>query len=295
LYLNAILYFTYPFSAIYIITISLGLGGYLTRKFGLGWRLYWIGAATFILSQVGHIPFNAGLTALFRNGILPTPPDTWQLGFNAVVLGLSAGLFEEISRYAAYRWWARDARSWRRGLLLGAGHGGIEALLVGGLILATFLVMFALKDADLTSLVPGDQLPLAKEQVEAYWSATWYDSLIGAIERTFTLPAHLALSILVLQVFLRRQSRWLWFAVGWHTLLNALTLIIAGTLGIYLAELFLGILALINLFIIFRLRQPEPDAVFEPVTQVEATGPELFHMPEIDETDERLDQTRYQE
>ena len=40
------------------------------RKYDTGWRLFWIGAATFILSQIGHIPFNAGLTQLFKNGIL---------------------------------------------------------------------------------------------------------------------------------------------------------------------------------------------------------------------------------
>jgi len=290
---NPILYFTYPFSAVYILVISLGLGAFLTRKFGFSWRLYWIGAATFILSQVGHIPFNASLTALFRNGVLPSPPVAWHLGFNAVVLGLSAGLFEEISRFAVYRWWAKGARSWGRGLLLGAGHGGIEALLVGGLLLVVFIVMFALKDADLARLVSPDQLPLAQQQVYAYWSATWYDSLLGAVERSFTLPAHLALSILVLQVFLRRQSRWLWFAIGWHAFLNAVTLFVAGTWNAYLAELVLGFLAIINVLIIFVLRQSEPEA--EPQTSMADLETVDFQMSPLEETPDHLDKTRFQE
>lgn len=293
--LNPILYFTYPVSAIYIFVISIGLGFFLSRKFGLSWRLFWIGAATFILSQVGHIPFNAGLTALFQNGILPSPPAAWQLVFNAIVLGLSAGLFEEISRFAVYRWWVKDARSWGRGLLLGAGHGGIEAMLVGGLLLVSFFYMFAIKDADLAGLVPLDQLPLAQEQVDAYWSATWYDSLLGAVERSFTLPAHLAFSILVLQVFLRRQLRWLWFSVAWHALLNAITLFIAGTWNIYLAELALGILAFINIGIIFKLRQPEPVADVQPESRPTTDSFDGFQMPSIEENTEHLDRTRYQE
>jgi uncharacterized membrane protein YhfC len=293
--LNPILYFTYPVSAIYIFVISIGLGFFLSRKFGLSWRLFWIGAATFILSQVGHIPFNAGLTALFQNGILPSPPAAWQLVFNAIVLGLSAGLFEEISRFAVYRWWVKDARSWGRGLLLGAGHGGIEAMLVGGLLLVSFFYMFAIKDTDLAALVPVDQLPLAQQQVEAYWSATWYDSLLGAVERSFTLPAHLAFSILVLQVFLRRQLRWLWFSVAWHALLNAITLFIAGTWNIYLAELALGILAFINIGIIFKLRQPEPVADVQPESRPTTDSFDGFQMPSIEENTEHLDRTRYQE
>jgi uncharacterized membrane protein YhfC len=293
--LNPILYFTYPVSAIYIFVISIGLGFFLSRKFGLSWRLFWIGAATFILSQVGHIPFNAGLTALFQKGILPSPPAAWQLVFNAIVLGLSAGLFEEISRFAVYRWWVKDARSWGRGLLLGAGHGGIEAMLVGGLLLVSFFYMFAIKDTDLAALVPVDQLPLAQQQVEAYWSATWYDSLLGAVERSFTLPAHLAFSILVLQVFLRRQLRWLWFSVAWHALLNAITLFIAGTWNIYLAELALGILAFINIGIIFKLRQPEPVADVQPESRPTTDSFDGFQMPSIEENTEHLDRTRYQE
>lgn len=293
--MDSILYFTYPFSAIYIIVISLGLGALIAGKFGFGWRLYWIGAATFILSQVGHIPFNAGLTALFRNGILPSPPVAWHLTFNAVVLGLSAGLFEEIARYAAYRWWAKEARSWGRGLLFGAGHGGIEALLIGVLLLVTFINMFALKDADLAGLVSPGRLSLAREQVEAYWSVTWYDSLLAAVERSFSLPAHLALSIMVLQVFLRNRSRWLWLAIGWHAFLNAATLFIAGNWNVYLAELALGIFAVANVLIIFALRQPETKDEAETKVQVGEEKALDFQMPPLPETPDSLDRTRYQD
>ncbi len=69
----AILYLTYPLSAVAIVTLALGLGVWITRKFQLDWRLYWIGGAIFILSQVFHIPFNVGLTILFRRGSYQYP------------------------------------------------------------------------------------------------------------------------------------------------------------------------------------------------------------------------------
>jgi uncharacterized membrane protein YhfC len=144
----------YPLDAILMIALPVGLGIWLERKFHLGWGLWWIGAATFIFSQAGHIPFNIGLTALFKRGILPTPPVAWLPAFNATFLGLSAGLWEELARYAAYRWWAKEARSWRRGVMLGAGHGGIEAILGGILVLVGFVNMMAIRNVDLSSLVP---------------------------------------------------------------------------------------------------------------------------------------------
>jgi len=88
------LFFTHLLNGFLMILLPVGLGVYLTRKLSLGWRLWWIGAGTFVLSQVGHIPLNFVLTALFQRGLLPKPPMTWKPIFYAVVLGLSAGLWE---------------------------------------------------------------------------------------------------------------------------------------------------------------------------------------------------------
>jgi uncharacterized membrane protein YhfC len=291
--MNSILFLTYPLSGLLILFLAVGLGVLITRRFGLPWRLYWIGAATFVLSQVGHIPFNAFLTWLFRSGFLPTPAEAWQLPVNVVILGLSAGLFEETARYATYRWWAREARAWPQGLLLGAGHGGLEAILVGGLVLLTFLGMFALRGVDPARLVSPEQVGLLQEQMQAYWSLAWYDSLIGAVERAFTLPAHLAMSVMVLQVFIRRQIRWLFFAMGWHTLLNAAALYAAATWGVWIAEGLLGLLAVGSLAILFALRRPEPPAEEALPAPPRRPADEAARLRPPAETPANLDESRY--
>ncbi|HLE14455.1 MAG TPA: hypothetical protein VI776_06890, partial [Anaerolineales bacterium] len=56
--MNSILVYTYPLSAVLIFVLAIGVGLFLTHKFHLSWRLYWIGGAIFILSQVFHLPFN---------------------------------------------------------------------------------------------------------------------------------------------------------------------------------------------------------------------------------------------
>jgi uncharacterized membrane protein YhfC len=299
-----ILYITRFLNGLLMILLPVGLGIFLSRKLNLGWRLFWIGAATFVLSQVGHIPFNYGLTYMFKAGFLPSPPETWQLAFNAVVLGLSAGLWEEGARYATYRWWAKDARSWRKGLMLGAGHGGIEAILLGLLVLLTFINMIVARGIDLQRLVTPEQLSAAQAQVRAYWSVPWYATLLGALERALTLPFHLAASLLVLQVFVRRQARWLWLAVGWHALLDGVAVFATGMWGAYLVEALLAGFALANLGIIFALRGSDEDEVDTQLLSAQVENgsgadlptsniPAYPDLPDVDETPDNLDESRY--
>lgn len=104
------LYVIHALNFILMILLPLLLGLLLARRLGTKWSLYAIGAVTFIASQIVHIPLNNGLTALFAQKILPAPPDAWKLPFNMVVLGLTAGLCEEIARYLVYRYWIKSAR-----------------------------------------------------------------------------------------------------------------------------------------------------------------------------------------
>jgi uncharacterized membrane protein YhfC len=290
--LTSILEITYPLSSILIILFAFGLGFYLTRKFKLGWGLYWIGAAVFVLSQVFHIPFNIGLTYLFRIGFIPSPPESWQPIFNAVVLGLSAGIFEEIARYAGYRWWAKEARSWSKGLLYGAGHGGIEAILVGVLVMYTFLQMYTLRGLDLAAVIPADQLEVVSAEVSAYWSSAWYDSFLSTLERLLTIPVQIGLSIIVLQVFTRRQVYWLLIAIFWHALVDAVAVYAAGAWGVYVAEAFIALFAMVSILVIFLFRQTEPEPIPEPAINPPAPD-RLFEPLSIEETQDNIEESRY--
>ena len=289
-----ILYLTHLLNGVLMIAIPIVLGIYLSRRYRLGWRLWWIGAGTFVLSQIGHIPFNAVLTLLFNRGFLPAPPPEYQLLFNSVLLGLSAGLWEEIFRYGAFRWWAKDARSWSKALMMGNGHGGIEAILLGVLVLINYIIMLAAQGMDLSAYLPASQLPILEEQMAIYWSIPWYDSLLGALERVFALTIQISLSVIVLQVFLRRNLVWLIIAIGWHALVDALSVYLVSTQSIYTVEAVIGMLALISLGVIFLLRSPNPVPAVEETIPVQPALPD----PAIENSDTvdsyRLDQTRYQ-
>ena len=292
-----ILYITYPLSGILIITLVFALAIFLIRKYGLRWRLFFIGAIGFLISQILHIPFNAlVLNPLIQNQIQPSLPEILGSALTALLLGLSAGLFEEFTRYGLYRWWAKDARSWAKGVLLGTGWGGIEAILVAGIILATFFQMIALRGVDLSSVVPAEQIELAQQQVESYWSIPWHLSMLGFVERSFAIPIQISLSVLVLQVFTRGQSRWLWFAIGWHTLIDSAAVFVLTMWKdfawvFYAVEALAGIFAIVALVIIFAQKELEPEP--EPTLQQLPEPLDPTNLDEMEPTLENLEDSRY--
>lgn len=255
------LYFTYVLNSLLMIGMSLLLGWYLARRLGQPWRFFIVGGVTFILAQVFHIPLLAGLTLAFRQGLLPTPPPQWQTLFNAVLLGLLAGLTEELARYFVLKYSLKDARSWPSSLMFGAGYGGFEAIILGILALFAYvnMVMYAQNPAALSTL-PADQLTVLQAQMAAYWSAPWPMTLLGALERAFALCVQLSLSVLVMQVFLRKQILWLPLAILWHTVVDALMVLSLPRLGPAGTEVVVGVTALVSLGIIFALRRPDDSA-----------------------------------
>ena len=284
------LFITHPLNGLLCLSLGIGLGIYLIRRFKISGHLWWIGAATFVLSQVGHLPFNLlVLNPLIEkySGALPGP---LHIPLIALILGLSAGVFEEFTRYAVYRWWIKAARSWSQGLLFGAGHGGLEAILIGGLSLYTFIQLVSLKNVDLSTIVPANYLTLAQEQVSWYWSMPWYDSLLGALERLFTLPVQIALAVLVMQVFTRKNILWLVYAILFHALVDGSAVFLAPKLGVYWTEALIGGFSVISVLIIFFLRKPDPAPAVLIVPQ-----PKISSILPIEENQENLDATRYQD
>lgn len=245
----------YVISFLGMIVLPIVLGIYLVRKFKLSWKLLLAGGLTFIASQVLHIPFLSGLTALFNNGVLPAPPAAWTTLFNAVLLGLLAGIFEETARYILFKFVLKQARTWKEGLLVGVGHGGTEALLIGIIAAAGFFSMLAMRNADLSTMsIPADQLELAKQQVAAYWSTPLYMAFMGLIERVFAVCLHVALSVMVLYSLVSKQPIWFWLALLWHALVDALAVYLMPSIGILALEGVVAVFGILSLGILFYLR-----------------------------------------
>jgi len=287
------LYFTYALNFLLMLALPILLGTFLARKLGVSWSLFGVGAVTFIASQVVHLPLNYGLTALFTQHLLPNLPTSWKLPFNAIVLGLTAGLCEETARYLVYRRWIKSARTWREALMFGAGHGGIEALIVGGVAGLAFVNMVVLKNTDPATLsIPANQQALVAQQIAAYWSAPWYVTLLGALERIFALTFHLAMAVVVLQAITKKNVLWLGLAILLHAALDATAVFAVSIWGPYWTEAIVSVFALAGLGLIFGLKPAHEEIASEPVTLLPATAPS----PTVDADEalrEKLDQSRF--
>jgi uncharacterized membrane protein YhfC len=289
---------THFLNAALMIILPVILALFLVHKSHLSWKIWLIGAATFIISQVFHLPFNAYVLNPIIARINQGMPAETSILIIAMLLGLSAGVFEECARYGMYRWWIKSPLSWWRGVLAGAGHGGIESIILGVLVMLSFFNMMAYRNLDLANLnLTPENLEIALKQLQVYWSLPWYGSLLGAVERIFTIPFHIAASVLVLQVFTRRPGRqqlgWLVLAILYHAIIDASAVIVASRWGGYAAEAMLGISAILAIIIIFALRQPEPEPE-TPIIIPYAEEPPSFTPSPVEETSDNLEQTRYQ-
>lgn len=138
----------------------------------------------------------------------------------ALIIALSAGLFEELARFLIMTFWMKQ-RDFQAGLLFGAGHGGIEAILIVGIPVGTLLL----------------SSPIEISSSMAF---------IGGLERFFAIMLHIGLSILVLQAVVQKRFMYVLLAILIHTLVDALVgiipLFVRQDIALFLVE---GTLALI--------------------------------------------------
>ena len=180
-----LIYLIYALNFLLMISMPLVLARAINARRPVGWGLFGVGALTFVLSQVGHIPFNW----LILKRLVLIPADN--VVAVAIFAGFSAGVFEEGARYLAYRFLAKDARTWGKGLMMGAGHGGAEAILLGVLGAWGVFQLAMIQNGHWLDLVPPERMPLIQQQITAVFNASWYDALLGAVERLFALCIHL--------------------------------------------------------------------------------------------------------
>lgn len=68
--------------------------------------------------------------------------------------GLAAGIFEEIGRYFAFKVWLKNNHQFNDGLSYGLGHGGIEAIFIGGMsALNSLLISSMIKTGNLETIL----------------------------------------------------------------------------------------------------------------------------------------------
>jgi len=234
---------------------ALLLGWWLHRRLAARRSTWFWGVVAFVTSQAVRLLLLIGATFAARPyfGGINQATAFW---INFTVLTITSGLFEETARYIVLRYGARDARRWRDSVMFGAGHGGIEAILIFGFGLVSALTLLLTGDAliaQLQATAPA-QVPVLQAQIDAVRSIQPWTLLLGMWERVLAITLHIALSLLVLRAV--RDRRWVWWllAVIWHAAFNAIALLVVRYAGIWQTEAELTLAPALSVYVIVRTR-----------------------------------------
>jgi uncharacterized membrane protein YhfC len=251
--------------AVVVLLAPVLWGWYVRRKTGASWKIWGWGALTFFVSQIVlRIP----LLQLATIGMAQLDLDWSQeqsFWFNLLFLTITAALFEEGGRWLMMRWRSRDITQWRDGVMFGAGHGGIEAMLLVGFGAINGVIALSLGEAVYANL-PPEQLAVAQAQIAQLQSLTWDGVALSIWERVMAVLFHTAASLLVLKAVREHKGIWWWAAFILHVLLNGIALIALEYGGIWQSEIALTFFSLISVAVVWWTYQRREIDPVEPAT-----------------------------
>lgn len=223
------------------------LAWWLVRKFSIRWQTILIGAGTFIV-------FALVLEPILHQLVLKGPHGasiTGNVWYFALYGGLAAGLFEETGRFLSMKFlMRREPSSALPGVAYGAGHGGVEMLIIFGITMISNLVVSAMINAGQTDVLLASAPAEAQESIQAQFAALQGMNVgsiaIGIWERISALVLQLGLSMLVWTA-VRRGGKWLWLlpaAILLHALVDALAVVLSKSVSMVAVEVVICALAI---------------------------------------------------
>lgn len=237
-----------------LVTVGLpiGVGFWLNKKFAIPWRVISYGMLAYFLAQVAVTLLFSGFNALVQNGtvVLSDPALTLVQVILSVALGAVMGV---LIRWAGMKYMKENLDTPEAAFGIGVGYGGAESILLVGLpLISTFFTMMSNLNIDpaTTSLDPA-----MVDQLRQLWQVPAVIPLMGSIERLSALVMHLAVTFLVLQVFLRGKPWFLALAMLDELLVNG---VVVGLSEAGVANGWLALISLIigaaNVYLLFRLK-----------------------------------------
>lgn len=211
-----------------LLATTAALARALHRRHGTPYALLTVGVITY----TGALAVQYVVLSTFGGPLLDL------LAVRAVVFGLLAGFSEETARLLGYQYLARGAVTRPQALMIGLGHGAVETIYTGLLAAGLGLSLLGYGAGR-----PGDPGALV--------SGALAEALAGVLPLAF----HAALSWLVLQVFLRGESGWLFGAIFLHAASEIMVVLLGPDAGWALTA-WRALVALIGLLIVVRLQPP---------------------------------------
>jgi uncharacterized membrane protein YhfC len=245
------------------IAIPVGLYLYFRKRHGADRMPFWIGCIIFPVFALG-LEQLAYLAMKHWGFWLNVQSNIFAYGAFA---GMMAGLFEETGRYFGFAVLLRKKRGKDiNGLMYGAGHGGIEAVLVMSLAMVSNLV-FAF------SVNAGTADPSMASIAAQLAGIAPVTFLVSIVERIGAVALHISLSVLVWFAVKNKKRFWLFpLAIVLHALVDAVAVVMSRFVtNIWLIEaavyLLAGVCAVLAVIVYKRNSKPAEVAA-EPAADI---------------------------
>lgn len=145
----------------------------------------------------------------------------------ALYSGVAAGLFEETGRFVAFKFFLKKHVGKITSITYGIGHGGIEAILIGGLAMvnaiATSIMINTQGINGVLAMVPEASKEATKTSLESLINTPSHSFLLTYGERLVAIVLHISLSVLVFVAVRNIRKRYLFFvAIFLHALIDVI-------------------------------------------------------------------------
>ena len=227
--------------------VPIALAWWLVKKHKARLMTILIGAGVFIA-------FALVLESILHQIVLKGPYGQTIMGnvwYYALYGGLAAGIFEETGRFLAMKFLLKkEPSNALPAIAYGAGHGGVEMLLLFGMAMISNIVLSVMINtgsADtLLASAPADSLEQVQAQFEQLEKVTAGACFLGIWERLSALILQLALSILVWTA-VRKGGKWLWLfpaAILLHFLVDGCAVVLSRNASMFVTEVIVFAMAL---------------------------------------------------
>lgn len=242
------------------------LAWWLVKKYNVKISTILIGAGVFVV-------FALILETIMHQIVLKGPHGSTIMGniwYYALYGGLAAGIFEETGRFIAMKWLLKnEPGTASTAVAYGAGHGGIELILIFGLTMISNVALSAMINSGQAETLLATAPAAALEQMQAQFNqletASAGSYLIGIWERVSAIILQLSLSVLVWAA-VRKGGKYLWLfpaAIFIHFLVDAGAVVLSKSTTMVATEIIITAEALATAAIAYMIGKQ----LKEPVTE----------------------------
>ena len=242
------------------------LAWWLVKKYKVKISTILIGAGVFVV-------FALILESIMHQIILKGPHGAAIMGniwYYALYGGLAAGIFEETGRFIAMKWLLKqEPSSAVTGVAYGAGHGGIEMILIFGLSMISNIALSAMINSGqadtLLATSPASAVAQVQAQLDQLQTTAAGSYLIGIWERVSAIVLQLSMSVLVWAA-VRKGGKYLWLfpaAIFIHFLVDAGAVVLSKSTTMVATEIIIMAEAIATAAIAYMIGKQ----LKEPVTE----------------------------